>query len=138
MVYIDPDQTTREVRPSAQDPAMKYGDEMEIVVVTAIIAVGFGATATWLIATRLPAEWIERGRTEGRYAALAAEDEPVEEPDPRRAQARTDSRRVRRARVRALPTAALMRTLRAHASRTAPMCETLRPQGTRRSGKIAP
>ncbi|MFD1555957.1 hypothetical protein ACFSHT_10015 [Paraburkholderia silviterrae] len=79
---------------------------MPVVVSVAIIAVGFGAAATWLIATRLPAEWVERGRNDGRYAALSAADELVEVPetDPRRVQARTHSRRVRRARVRATHT----------------------------------
>ncbi|CAB3779129.1 hypothetical protein LMG28688_00735 [Paraburkholderia caffeinitolerans] len=95
---------------------------MEIVVIAAIIAVGFGAAATWLIATRLPAEWIERGQTEGRYAALSTADDTNEAPDPHRVQARTDSRRVRRARVRALPAAALMRRLRTHPDGGAQAC----------------
>lgn len=111
---------------------------MEVVVIATIIAVSFGATATWLIATRLPAEWIEHGRAEGRYAALAAEEEPTEEPDPRRTQARTDSRRIRRARVRASPTVPLTRLLRAHAGHAAPVCETLRPKGARGGDKAAP
>ncbi|QBQ97380.1 hypothetical protein [Paraburkholderia pallida] len=79
---------------------------MSVVISVAIIAVAFGAAATWLIATRLPVEWIERGRNDGRYAALSAADEPIEAPetDPRRVQARTHARRVRRARVRATHT----------------------------------
>jgi hypothetical protein len=73
---------------------------MEIVVIAALVAVGFGAAATWLIATRLPAEWIERAQHEGRYAALIDNAVP-QETDLRRQQARTDTRRVRRARIRA-------------------------------------
>jgi len=113
---------------------------MEIVVITAIFAVGFGAAATWLIATRLPAEWIERGRTEGRYAALSVTDETmesVEEPDPRRVHARTDSRRVRRSRMRAVPAAAFMRTLRAHPGGAAPACAARRPDSARRQRNAA-
>lgn len=108
---------------------------MEIVVIAAIVAMAFGAAATWLIATRLPSEWIERGQTEGRYAALSAADDAIEEPDPH---ARTDSRRVRRARVRASPAAALMRTLRAHSGGPAPVCAILRPGRARRCGKPVP
>ncbi|MDR3096395.1 MAG: hypothetical protein LBV73_04880 [Paraburkholderia sp.] len=112
---------------------------MEIVVSAALIAVGFGAAATWLIATRLPAEWIERSRTDGRYAALSTTDGAIEEPDPRGAQARIYTRRVRRARVRALPAAALMRTLRAHPGESAPACKTHhRPDDARRQDKAAP
>lgn len=105
---------------------------MEIVVIAAIIAVGFGAAATWLIATRLPAEWIERSQTEGRYAALSTADDIAEAPDPRRMQARADSRRVRRARVRALPTAALIRGLPAHPGGGKPACEAPHPDSARR------
>ncbi|WP_321841224.1 hypothetical protein [Paraburkholderia bannensis] len=89
---------------------------MEFVVIAAIVAVGFGATATWMIATRLPAEWIERGQNAGRYSSLA-EIELPDETDPRRDQARTDTRRVRRSRVRASASAmGLMRALRSRAS----------------------
>ncbi|CAM2187418.1 conserved hypothetical protein [Paraburkholderia sacchari] len=105
---------------------------MEIVVIAAIIAVGFGAAATWLIATRLPAGWIERGQTEGRYAALSTDD-PEEALDLPRMQARTDARRVRRARVRALPAPALMRRLRTHpGGGGAPACAALHPDSARR------
>lgn len=110
---------------------------MGVVVISAIIAVGFGAAATWLIATRLPTEWVERGRNEGRYAAFSVDEETPEEPDARRMQARTDSRRVRRARVRASPAATLMRTLRAHAGASARACEALRPDAARRRAKDA-
>ncbi len=90
---------------------------MEIIVIAAIVAVGFGATATWLIATRLPAGWIERAQTEGRYGSLAEAAFPDEE-DPRRQQARTDTRRVRRSRVRAgSPAMTFMRALRSHAGK---------------------
>ncbi|WP_322046869.1 hypothetical protein [Paraburkholderia sp. J67] len=106
---------------------------MEIVVIAAIVAVSFGAAATWLIATRLPAEWIERSAAEGRYAALSETALP-EEADPRRMQARTDSRRVRRARVRAsLPAVAFVRALRSRAGKA---CAAGRSAATRR-GKAA-
>ncbi|NLP63995.1 hypothetical protein [Paraburkholderia sacchari] len=104
---------------------------MEIVVIAAIIAVGFGAAATWLIATRLPAEWIERGQTEGRYAALSTGDAD-EALDLPRMQARTDARRVRRARGRALQAPALMRRLRTHPGGGAPACAALHPDSARR------
>ncbi|CAG9195525.1 conserved hypothetical protein [Paraburkholderia tropica] len=76
---------------------------MEFVVIAALVAVSFGVAATWLIATRLPAEWIERGQHEGRYASLSMSSapSPSSEIDAHRAQARTDTRRVRRARFRA-------------------------------------
>ncbi|WP_213295085.1 hypothetical protein [Paraburkholderia sacchari] len=105
---------------------------MEIVVIAAIIAVGFGAAATWLIATRLPAEWIERSQTEGRYAALSTDDAD-EALDLPRMQAHTDARRVRRARVRALPAAPPMRSrLRTHLGGGAPACEAPHPDSARR------
>lgn len=77
---------------------------MEFVVIAALIAVSFGVAATWLIATRLPAEWIERGQHEGRYASLSmptTASSTSSEIDSRRVQARTDTRRVRRSRFRA-------------------------------------
>jgi hypothetical protein len=76
------------------------GDRMEIVVIAAIVAVGFGAAATWLIATRLPLEWMERGQNEGRFASPIDTAGP-RESDFRRQQAGMDTRRVRRARIRA-------------------------------------
>ncbi|WP_322101947.1 hypothetical protein [Paraburkholderia sp. J41] len=87
---------------------------MEIVVVAAIIAVSFGAAATWLLATRLPASWLEHSANEGRYAHLGVDDTAPEEADSRRAQARTEVRRVRRARARwhFQRAAQMMRTLR--------------------------
>ncbi|MFX1761866.1 hypothetical protein PWP93_04570 [Paraburkholderia sp. A1RI-2L] len=105
---------------------------MEIVVIAAIVAMGFGAAVTWLIATRLPAEWIERGQTEGRYAALSTTDDTEEAPELPRMQAHTDARRVRRARVRALPAAALMRRLRTHPGGGAQGCEAPHPDSARR------
>jgi hypothetical protein len=92
---------------------------MEFVVVAAIIAVSFGAAATWLLATRLPESWLEKSASEGRYAHLSAQEDPADETDPRRMQARVDTRRVRRARVRArLQSAArMMRALRTAAAR---------------------
>jgi hypothetical protein len=81
---------------------------MEIVVIAALVAVGFGAAATWLIATRLPVEWMERGQNEGRFAALV-DTAFTRESDLRREQARTDTRRVRRARIRANSPAAKRR-----------------------------
>jgi hypothetical protein len=91
-----------------QRPALHHhaqGDLMEFVVIAALIAVSFGVAATWLIATRLPAEWIERGQHEGRYASLSmpttASSSTSSEIDSRRVQARTDTRRVRRSRFRA-------------------------------------
>lgn len=90
---------------------------MEIVVIAAIVAVGLGATATWLIATRLPAEWIERNQSEGRFGSLI-ESDIAEEADPRRQQARTDGRRVRRSRTRASsPAMSFVRALRARAGK---------------------
>ncbi|MCP3707642.1 hypothetical protein M3I54_11690 [Paraburkholderia sp. CNPSo 3274] len=87
---------------------------MEFVVVAAIVAVSFGAAATWLLATRLPERWLDTSASEGRYAHLGLEDERAAEADPRREQARIDTRRVRRSRVRArLQSAAqMMRALR--------------------------
>ncbi|WP_028204849.1 hypothetical protein [Paraburkholderia nodosa] len=74
---------------------------MEFVVVAAIVAVSFGAAATWLLATRLPERWLEKSAGEGRYAHLGLENERAAEADLRREQARIDTRRVRRSRVRA-------------------------------------
>lgn len=87
---------------------------METVVVAAIIAVSFGAAATWLLATRLPESWLESSTREGRYAHLGAEDPQPDDTDPRRMQARNDARRVRRGRARrSIQSAAqMMRTLR--------------------------
>lgn len=103
---------------------------MEIVVIAAIVAVGFGTAATWMIATRLPAEWIERGQHEGRYGSLTETDIPGE-TDPRRQQARTDTRRVRRSRVRASASAlSLVRALRSRAGKA---CAA----ASRRQGKAA-
>lgn len=73
---------------------------MEFVVITAIVAVSFGAAATWLLATRLPEGWLERSASEGRYAHLGIDETQLDEADPRRMQARTDTRRVRRAPAR--------------------------------------
>jgi hypothetical protein len=94
-------------------------DWMEFVVVAAVIAVSLGAAATWLLATHLPERWLEKGANEGRYAHLGMEEDPAEEADPRRMQARADTRRVRRARVRArLQSAArMMRAWRTAAAR---------------------
>ena len=74
---------------------------MEFVVVAAIVAVSFGAAATWLLATRLPERWLDKSASHGRYADLGLENERAAEADPRREQARIDTRRVRRSRVRA-------------------------------------
>ncbi|MCP3717245.1 hypothetical protein [Paraburkholderia sp. CNPSo 3281] len=93
---------------------------MEFVVVAAIVAVSFGAAATWLLATRLPERWLEKSASEGRYAHLGLENERAAEADLRREQARIDTRRVRRSRVRARiqGAARMMRALRpASASR---------------------
>jgi len=89
-------------------------DRMEFVVVAAVVAVSFGAAATWLIATRLPEHWLDKSASDGRYAHLGLENERAAETDPRRDQARIDTRRVRRSRVRArLQSAArMMRALR--------------------------
>ncbi|CAG9254457.1 hypothetical protein [Paraburkholderia unamae] len=92
---------------------------MELVVVAAIVAVSFGAAATWLLATRLPERWLEKNASEGRYAHLGMQEASTDEADTRRIQARNDTRRVRRERVRArLQTAArMMRALRPAATR---------------------
>jgi pimeloyl-ACP methyl ester carboxylesterase len=92
---------------------------MEIVVVAAIVAVSFGAAATWLLATRLPERWLEKSAGSGRYAHLAAEENEADDPAPPRMQAHPDARHVRRARMRArLNTAArMMRALRPVAAR---------------------
>lgn len=92
---------------------------MEIVVVAAIVAISFGTAATWLLATRLPERWLEKSASEGRYAHLGMEARTADETDARRVQARTETRRVRRARVRArLQTAArMMRAMRPAALR---------------------
>ena len=92
---------------------------MEFVVVAAIIAVSFGAAATWLLATRLPERWLDKSASEGRYACLGLENERAAEADPRREQARIDTQRVRRSRVRARlqGAARVMRVLRAATAR---------------------
>ncbi|WP_321914258.1 MULTISPECIES: hypothetical protein [unclassified Paraburkholderia] len=92
---------------------------MEFVVVAAIIAVSFGAAATWLLATRLPERWLDKSASEGRYAHLGLDSERAAETDPRREQTRVDMRRVRRARVRARlqGAARMMRALRAATAR---------------------
>jgi hypothetical protein len=92
---------------------------MGLVVVVAIVAVSFGVAATWLLATRLPEHWHEKSASEGRYAHLGEQPDLADLSDPRRMQARTDVRRVRRARVRArLQTAArMMRAWRPASSR---------------------
>jgi hypothetical protein len=93
---------------------------MEIVVVAAIVAVGFGAAATWLLATRLPERWLEKSASNGRFAHLAAEEDEADAKPPRM-QAHPDARHVRRAQVRA----------RLHAA--AGMMRALRPAAARRS-----
>ncbi|QGZ54878.1 hypothetical protein [Paraburkholderia acidiphila] len=92
---------------------------MEFVVVAAIIAVSFGAAATWLLATRLPERWLDKSASEGRYAGLGLENERAAKADPRREQARIDTRRVRRSRARARlqGAARVMRALRAATAR---------------------
>ncbi|CAD6535806.1 hypothetical protein LMG27952_03071 [Paraburkholderia hiiakae] len=87
---------------------------MEFVLVAAIVAVSFGAAATWLLATLLPERWLDKNASEGRYAHLGLESERTAETDPRREQARADTRRVRRSRVRARlqGAARMMRALR--------------------------
>lgn len=87
---------------------------MEFVLVAAIVAVSFGAAATWLLATRLPERWLDKSASEGRYAHLGLENERAAETDPRREQARIETRRVRRSRVRARlqGAARMMRALR--------------------------
>ncbi|MCP3721799.1 hypothetical protein M3I53_01445 [Paraburkholderia sp. CNPSo 3272] len=69
---------------------------MEFVVVAAIVAVSFGAAATWLLATRLPERWLDKSASEGRYAHLGLQNERSADADPRLDQARIDTRRVRR------------------------------------------
>jgi pimeloyl-ACP methyl ester carboxylesterase len=92
---------------------------MEIVVVAAIVAVSFGAAATWLLATRLPERWLEKSASNGRFAHLAAQETEVGDAKPPRMQAHPDARHVRRARVRARLNAAagMMRALRPAAAR---------------------
>ncbi|WP_322032990.1 hypothetical protein [Paraburkholderia sp. J76] len=91
---------------------------MEFVAVAAIVAVSFGAAATWLLATR-PEHWLDKSASNGRYAHLGLQNGQDAEPDPRRDQARVDARRVRRARVRARlqGAARVMRALRPAAAR---------------------
>ncbi|QGZ61674.1 hypothetical protein [Paraburkholderia acidisoli] len=108
---------------------------MEFVVVTAIVAVSFGAAATWLLATRLPESWLERSASEGRYAHLGIDETQPDEAEPPRMQARTDARRVRRANARRQiqRAAQMMRTLRQrHGAQTAADC-ALERQDKRRA-----
>jgi hypothetical protein len=130
LICLDTLYSTVYIASNEQVVIQRNGDWMEIVVIAAIVAVGFGATATWLIATRLPVDWIERGQNEGRYGSLAEATFP-DEQDPRRQQARTDTRRVRRSRVRASsPAMSFVRALRSRAGKA---CAA----ATRRRGKAA-
>jgi hypothetical protein len=109
------------------------GERMELVVIATIVALGFGAAATWLIATRLPAEWIERTQTGNRYGSLAEATAPSvpNEADARRMQARTDTRRIRRARVRAnSPAMTFLRAVRLRAGKVCAVKRTTQGSAT--------
>ncbi|WP_321815790.1 MULTISPECIES: hypothetical protein [unclassified Paraburkholderia] len=99
---------------------------MELVVIATIVALGFGAAATWLIATRLNVDWIERTQADSRYGSLVDATAPSvpTESDARRLQARTDTRRIRRARIRA--TSPAMIFLRAVRNRAGKACAVKR------------
>lgn len=93
---------------------------MELLLIVAIVAVGFGAAATWLLAVVLPQACVERSATDGRHAYLGEEIAADAEHDAPRMQARADARRVRRASRRAA--GVLAATHRRGTSRTKPSC----------------